>query len=377
MRTGNRGQVLLVFLAALLCLLGIGALGVDMGYLYTVRHELQRSTDAGALAGASAMLDGDWEDPAIRSVANARARDYTSRNAVVTSNLNPNTEVQVSFPSRDRVRVDATRTVNLFFSRLFLGPTRAVTAYSIAEASVVDRNVRGLAPWGIPYPWTDVDGDGIFDPGLDNVHTRCEPGIPDNVQFCNGTRFILKPGVSNTSKEYTGMPSIQQESGHYFALDYGASGADGYRDGILYGSNYMVSPGDEVPLETGAIMGPTTQAVRSLLFDPPPMGDPGSEWNESTGLPHSTAYPSNGGEEKWMSSPRVVRVPVYDPSEGTPAMGKSTMKVATFVAFWIESIDNKGTIIGRFVDKVNVTGMGGPSAGPVSTPVLRSLRLVE
>src|SRR5512139_1553572 len=174
MVSGNRGQVLIVFLAALLGLLGVAAVGVDMGYLYTVRHELQRSTDAGALAGASAFFGGDWDDPSIRAVADARARDYASRDRVVTSNLNPAAELQVSFPSRDRVRVDATRTVNLFFSRLFLGPTRAVTAHSVAEAEIVSNNVQGLQPWGIPYPWTDVDKDGLYDPGVDNVHTGCD-----------------------------------------------------------------------------------------------------------------------------------------------------------------------------------------------------------
>jgi hypothetical protein len=377
MKTGNRGQVLLVFLAALMCLLGLAALGVDMGYLYTVRHELQRSTDAGALAGASAMLSGDWADPSIRQLADARARDYASRDRVVTSNLNPAAELQVAFPSRDRVRVDATRTVNLSFARLFLGPTRAVTAYSVAEASVVDRNVTGLAPWGIPYPWVDVDGDGIFDPNVDNVQKGCVAGIPETLQFCNGTKFILKPGVSNTSKEYTGTPSIQQESGHYFALDFGASGGSGYKDGLLYGSKYPVSSGDEVPLETGALMGPTVQAVRELIA-----GDPHSYWDFGTGHPYSDEFPSGTKPDgtpitDWMSSPRIVRIPVYDPSQGTPAMGKSTMTVAGFAGFWIEDIDNKGAITGRFVDEVTVVGAGGPSPGPVSTPVLRNLRLVE
>src|SRR5512134_3763185 len=99
MKIGNRGQVLLVFLAALLGLLGVAALGIDMGYLYSVRHELQRSTDAGALAGASAFFGGDWDDPAIRAVADTRARDYASRDPVVASTLNPTAELQVGFPS--------------------------------------------------------------------------------------------------------------------------------------------------------------------------------------------------------------------------------------------------------------------------------------
>ena len=377
MKTGNRGQVLLVFIAALLGLLGIAALGIDIGYLYSVRHELQRSTDAGALAGASAFLSGDWDDISTRAVADVRARDYASRDPVVASTLDPAAELQVSFPSRDRVRVDATRTANLFFARLFLGPTRVVTAYSVAEASVVSRNVKGLAPWGIPYPWNDVLKDGIFDPATDCVYKGCDTDYPAAEQFCHGARVILKAGIAQSSKQYAGkIPSIQQESGHYFALDFGASGGAGYNEGLLSGSTYPVSPGDDVPVEPGALMGPTLHAVRTLIFDQN-LGDPGSQWNPTSNLPHSEKYPSLDGKQDWMSSPRIVRIPIYDPSEGTPEMGKGTMKVAGFAGFWIDDIDNKGTIIGRFVKDVTVTGSGGPSEGPLSTPVLRNLRLVE
>src|SRR5512140_1855171 len=120
-RKGNRGQVLLVFLGGLLALLGVAALGIDMGYLYTVRHELQRCTDAGALAGASAFLSGNWSDGATRAVADSRARAFAAKDKVAASFLSAGNEVTVAFPSRDRVRVDAVRTVNLFFARLFLG----------------------------------------------------------------------------------------------------------------------------------------------------------------------------------------------------------------------------------------------------------------
>src|SRR3972149_4573778 len=136
-RTGIRGQVLLVFLAGLLALLGIAALGIDVGYLYTVRHELQRCTDAGALAGASAFLSGKWPAAAPRPGADGRARAFAAKDKVAPSILSAGSEVAVAFPAQDRVRVDATRHVNLFFARLFLGPTRTGTAYSIAEAAVV------------------------------------------------------------------------------------------------------------------------------------------------------------------------------------------------------------------------------------------------
>ena len=99
MRIGNRGQVLLVFVAALLALLGIAALGIDVGYMYTVRHELQRSTDAGALAGASAFFDGSWSDAAIRALADARARAFASKDKVATSALSPGSNRSFPFVS--------------------------------------------------------------------------------------------------------------------------------------------------------------------------------------------------------------------------------------------------------------------------------------
>ena len=174
MLTRNRGQVLLIFLAGLLALLGISALGIDVGYMYTARHELQRCTDAGALAGASAFIQGNWSDPGVRTLAGSRARAFASKDKVATSTLAPASEVSVGFPAAERVRVHASRTVPLFFSRLFLGPTKTITAYSVAEASTAGSNVKGLKPWGIPFPWEDRNGNDEYDDG-ETVHRDCPP----------------------------------------------------------------------------------------------------------------------------------------------------------------------------------------------------------
>jgi len=176
MITRNRGQVLLIFLAGLLGLLGVSALGVDVGYMYTARQELQRCTDAGALAGASAFIHGSWSDPVVRNLADSRARAFASKDKVATSTLVPASEVSVGFPAAERVRVQASRTVPLFFSRVFLGPTKTITAYSVAEASAAGSNVKGLKPWGIPFPWEDTNGNDEYDAG-ETVHRDCPPEV--------------------------------------------------------------------------------------------------------------------------------------------------------------------------------------------------------
>jgi hypothetical protein len=370
MRIGNRGQALLVFLAALLALLGVAALGIDVGYLYTVRHELQRCTDAGALAGASAFLSGDWSDGATRSVADVRARAFAAKDKVAAAILSSGNEVAVAFPAQDRVRVDAGRNVNLFFARIFLGPTKNVTAYSIAEASVVDTNVKGLKPWGIPFPWEDVNGNDLFDPG-EPVHRDCPEGIADPSRyFCPGTRVVLKIGTpQNSPKNPNGLPSLQQEPGHFFALDFDGSGASGYRQAIEEESAYPVSLGDSIALEPGNMVGPTVQGTRALMD-----ADPGSQWNTAATLPESDRFHADDGS--WMNSPRVIRIPVYDP-EVALVNGKTSMVVAGFAGFWIESIEHhQGTIIGRYIPS-RAFGQSGPTAGPTAGPVLKTLRLVE
>ena len=76
-----------------------------------------------------------------------------------------------------------------------------------------------------------------------------------------------------------------------------------------------------------------------------------------------------------MNSPRVVRIPIYDP-EIALNQGRSTMVIASFAGFWIESIGTQGTVIGRFV-RLPASPESGPAQGQTTGPVLKTLRLVE
>jgi len=121
---GNRGQVLVLVALAIFVLLGFAALGIDVGFMYSVRHELQRSADAGALAGASKWTESaspwtsSFSDP-VMIEARDRARYFASRDKVVTTPLDntlDEAEIIVRFPSEYRIRVTTQRTVPLFFA---------------------------------------------------------------------------------------------------------------------------------------------------------------------------------------------------------------------------------------------------------------------
>ena len=141
MRKGEDGQVLVVVVLAFAVILGFAALAIDIGYVASVRSELQRCADSGALAGAyvfmdPAVLPGDKYLEAMR-----RAEDYTTKDAVAGYRLNDNETLVQVFPADNRVRVQATRTVGLFFARAIGVSQRTVTVQAAA---------RGIADPGPP-----------------------------------------------------------------------------------------------------------------------------------------------------------------------------------------------------------------------------------
>lgn len=381
----NKGQVLVLLALALFVLLGFAALAVDVGYMYTVRNELQRSADSGALAGASAFFDGPSTDPAIQGVADTRARDYASTDDVATTPLDRAMEIGVRFDvGPDRIRVDTQRDVNLFFARILGRDNATITAYAVAEAAVVSQKLPCIKPWGIPFPWKDVDEDGFYDPG-EEVGTGCPDGEPNQEgYYCQGTKVVLKIGTPQNKPDQPDVPSLQQEPGHFFALDFG-SGAKDYKEAIKEGcpDDTTVSAGDYIPIEPGNMVGPTVDAVQFLIDLDPTSGWLGDPWhlpqNDPVYDPNGNSYLATDGSGTWMNSPRVVRIPVYDPAEAL-STGKTDMHVMGFAGFWIDNVYRdglQGTVVGRFIPLSAFGGEVGSETGPTTGPTLKILRLVE
>ncbi len=389
----DRGQVLVFVALLIFFLVGMAALAVDVGFMYTTRHELQRCADAGALAGASAFTTGDWNDTSMaidrpRGIADFRARDYASRDVVVRTRLDPAGEVAVSFPRPDHIEVVTSRNVDLFFARIFGMPQRLITARAVAKAAVAGppENVNCIKPWAIPYPWlddpaygTDRSGnpDGLYEgqpaPG-ETVYKDCEGGVG----LCAGTRITLKvgsPSGDNTS------PSGQQTSGQFFIIQGNLGGetfrgANDYRNFIVNGC-FPIDLTLPADLMTGNKMGPTVQGVQDLIAM-----DAGSSWSDADGAPSSSDYPYNANGD-WMKSPRVVRVVIYDPSvpmSGGPHGTQTYIPVGyTLAGFWIESVasqGNEGSVTGRYIPGAAFGGESGPP-GPVTGTEVKVISLVE
>jgi Putative Flp pilus-assembly TadE/G-like len=362
MKRSNRGQVLVLVALAIFALLGLAALGIDVGYMYSVRHELQRSADSGALAGASTWTEpgSAWSSNDVE--AEKRAKDYATMDKVLTTVLDRDTEVAVDFPSQDRIRVTTQRTVPLFFARVLWGNSQLISATAVAEASIANIGVKCLKPWGIPVPWIDSTPNDKYDTGetgLDGNSPVNMDGVPP------GTQIIIKIAEPFNKKDNTvDLPSFQQEAGHFFALDLcGDRGASDYRNRIMDKclDDCSVNVGDNLILEPGNMVGPTKQAVGDL------MNNPGT-WNPATNEADGTGFTD------WTDSPRFVHIPVYSPLQSLNS-GKVEITVVGFAGFWIKAIEpGQGTVTGYYVPD---TSPGAKGSGTGGGAVLRTLRLVE
>ena len=439
MNSRTKGQVLVFLALAILVLMGLAAFGIDVGYMYSVRHELQRCADAGALAGASYFRDtGYWSsvanDPQM-AIAESRARNLAMSDDVIMSPLD-NTEVFVSFPENFKIRVGTQRTVNLFFSRIFLGGTKLIKAEAVAEAFPVSTKVKCIVPWGVPAPWNDANNNGIYDAG-DSFNWSGVPSAADCQQYGGITQWDpathdIVPGTESTRDGFLcqgslqmlkiGDPNDKLQPGNFYGMDFSdivASCPEGSPDispGAAFYSyminhscecDFTVSEGDEITVDTkpGNMVqktfmptAPDSYYPSYIPFDPYDDSlmnlDPQSTWENGAdvtlgGYPNSPQYTwydsaNNYGAGNWSDSGRVIKIPVYDPSgtvDGgihTPGAGKTSFQPLAFVGFWLQDIQysppNNGSIVGRFI---TVGGWGGgEETGPVGTPIL-NIRLVK
>jgi hypothetical protein len=370
----DKGQVLVLLALAIFALLALAALGIDVGYMYSVRHELQRSADTGALAGASKFLEpySFWSSTYDLTMqqADTRARDFASKDNVVGSPLDRNApEVVVTFPSEGRVRVDTQRTAPLFFARVLGQNSKVIKATAVAEAAVADQDVQCLQPWAIPKPLeNDIDGDGLYDPAL-GEKTR---------EFAEGETIILKVAEPrNSSKTWDDLITLQQEAGHFFGLAMcGDTGANAYNSRIVdpCRGNCGIDNGEYVPLEPGNMVEKTKKGVDALMA-----ADPLAQWvgpplpgSDPTDL--STWVTGSKAPGGWQKSARLVRIPIYDP-EILVKEGRTEVKIVGFAAFWLEGyMEGQGTVTGRFV---SMQVKGSSTSGPAPGVALRILRLVE
>src|SRR5512139_127280 len=142
------GAVAVVVALSIIVLVGMAALAVDAGYLYSVRRQLQTAADAAALAGCRIMID-DGTEAEILEEARIYAEDENGvRPADSAVMLTDPPDTVVDFDDQS-VQVAVSKQSPLFFARIFGLSDTPVVARAKAKVAYLT-GIRGIVPWSVP-----------------------------------------------------------------------------------------------------------------------------------------------------------------------------------------------------------------------------------
>jgi hypothetical protein len=429
LRSRRPGAVLALVALSLVGLVGVVALAIDIGMLYSARAEAQRVADAAALAGASSFLDFDplTKPVSARDTAEARAFDYATRQTLMGQWIQSSEVFPEIKLDSQKVRVYIRRaTIPLYFARIFGMQLGAVSAVAAAEA-VTAGTVTCIKPFAIPDIWTpatpeedrykrgtdrpiwDFDahlfpeylpaadteacksnGDcppevwNPRDPGAtyDGDVTGYDTHYRDNVPDYQGRKYTKDEGRRVPLK--LNYPKSVTAPSYFFPWRMpGSSGGKDYEESLKgcvegnfsVGGNVEIDPeqlaADGVETETGNMIGPTRKGIKELIDQ-----DKNAKWVENAD--------GSGGQivdsrfANLDASPRVITVALIDPT--TVRSGMNSMKFVNFAQFFLEDPGvvyphvkpaHHAPITGRLIKYVG--GQGGPTEGSM----VKRLRLIE
>jgi len=417
----TRGQSLALIALSMIVVLAMAALAVDLGMLIKTRAEAQRTADAAALAGASAFLSG----PALAHVQDAidrslevAANNYVDANYVDTTGQTQQvvggstwaytTEATVEVVPNDAlVRVTINRpNVGTWFAEV-LGIQLVPVLGRAAAVAAVTGSARCVKPFAVPDIWDensavrsggpyfetgDTDGDmewdwtehWVFDDatspynGTDyyeaydpNVASGTQTGYGSPWRNGNGSGIVDDYGRTMIIKAQS--PSAALGPGFFYPWRLpGLQGASDYFDAIV-GCPVPTSVSVGVPydVETGNMVGPTRQAIDSLISM-----DPNAQWSQVLG--QVTGWNTTLYGTDWRNSPRVIKVALMDPHQVIDIHdgGHTNVTFNNFALLFLEGFQGSGNqapLGARFL--WFVSGTGNPGVAPGS--LVRTLQLVE
>ncbi len=376
LRRDERGMSFVFVGVGFLAFVAATTLAIDVGMFMTARSQAQTAADAGALAGATALVFNDYDDrsaggPVVQSAIKTALFNYVMFSSV---SVGP---ADVLFPIgpsgvSNRVRVNVYRTgarnnpVPTLIGPVFGLSSVDINATATAEASPANA-MTCVKPFTIPDrwientdpPWTTdstferYDGKGDLLPNADQYIPAGSPGYTGYDPVADkGMLLMIRAGTGNNVS-----PSF------YFSWKMpGGTGADFYRDNIAGCNTAVLGFGSLMDPEPGNMVGPTTQGIDDLIAL-----DPDAYWDPYTNSVHSELSPS----------PRVFPIPLYDPNyydNGKQNGRNADLKMANWIGFFV--VERQGNnVFGRITPILGVVDEDLGPAPQGSFP--KSIRLVE
>jgi Flp pilus assembly protein TadG len=357
--------------------LSASMLAIDVGMLMTARNQAQNAADAGALAGATALMFDDFDNRTPSGPAKTSAVTAAKANKVMAKDVSVLSS-DVTFPldpagQANRVKVNVFRTstrgnpVDTLIARFFGTKTVNINATATAEASPANA-MTCVKPFTIPDRWIEKqtppwDPDDTFDlydkkgkplPNPDVYISSTQTGYTGyNASRDKGMRITLKS--DNSGKI---APSF------YFPWAIpGSTGGSDYDWNIANCNQTVMGFGVAMNPEPGNMVGPTASGMAGLLAR-----DPSAYWDDGTNKVVSTMHPS----------PRVVIIPLFDPEfyeTGKHNSRNADLKSVNYLGFFIEQM-NGNEVTGRITPVSGLRKGAGYGSAPIGA-FPKSIRLVQ
>jgi hypothetical protein len=368
---GEEGSIFVWSAVGLAVLIAFAGFATDVPYVYVARQQAQTAADAGAIAGAYELPGGDsarsraktfaGKTPIIGTLLTAPQIDAFTCNSnggaigeCAANSANPDQITCITY--RDVAHGNAMPLFVLPILQFFgLGSATATSSgwdAANVSATATARKVSTCSsecfkPWSITDKWTDVNGNGKFDNGVD-LYGPVTTGYqwPRD----NGLQVTLKLGGNNITPSF------------FYAVDFPPqnrgtpdTGGSVYRNNIATcGNGSFVAIGDRLQQEPGNMVGPTKQGVEDLIAL-----DPTASWDTGCNCVNSP---------EGASSPRMIRIAFFDP--GYPVeSGRNYVTVIKVGGFFLEGVASNGDVTGRYTQ---VIAYGGPA-----NPACAGLQVVQ
>jgi len=374
----EEGASLILLAIMATAVFAFAALTVDIGIMLLARTQLQNAADSAALAGASVLAQTAGDQIEAKEVALRFASEHRAFGRGSGGIANRMTAVamdagDVTFPQPTSIHVIAERSsargnaMRSYFMKV-LDPKRdpAIEMSASATASALDACGTGcVKPWCPPDRWVDANKNNKYDPNP----TSNKGEYYDS--YATGYNSPGDVGVQVVLKYRSGSSTMVPS--YFYAVDLPpvskgtpTTGANAYRDWIAGcpDPSFLVEPNDLLQIEPGNMAGPTRQGVQALIAL-----DPKAKWDVSSKRVIGSAY---------SRSPRIVPVPLFDPSIGvlTHTGGRKKVKVVKVAMFFIESVNSSGNVTGRFV-RISAADSATPCARQGGQGFLYQVKLTE
>jgi Flp pilus assembly protein TadG len=365
----------------MMAFLSASMLAIDVGMLMTSRNQAQNAADAGALAGATALVFNDYDNrtptgPAVtHAIAAAKANDVMGADVAVETS-------DVTFPldpsgDANRVSVEVFRTaargnpVSTLIAQFFGASmkTANIAASATAEASPANA-MTCVKPFTIPDKWIERqtapwDGNDTYDAFNNKGVPLANPDIYIGADKAGYTGYNQE---SNRGQKLVIRAATGQNItvSFYFSLSIGGmdgTGGDPYRWNIENCNTTIMHWGDPLVQEPGAMEGPTIQGADALIAK-----DPGAYWDTTTNSVKGSTF---------AQSPRTFPIPLYDPivyDSGKRNGRGADLVTANWIGFFLETTQGNG-ITGRIIP---IAGIRDKTVGPAPIGLNpKTIRLVE